>query len=130
VSFLPGGKNVLYFSYSFTGAPGSHPVGTGAGAAFGAAAGPVGAAVGIVAGGVAGGLAGKGVAEKIDPTVEDAYWRENYTTRPYYKKGATYETYQPAYRTGYEGRTRYTGRSFEEAETDLRSGYAIAALAV
>jgi hypothetical protein len=76
------------------------------------------------------GLAGKGVAEKIDPTVEDAYWRENYTTRPYYKKGATYETYQPAYRTGYEGRTRYTGRSFEEAETDLRSGYAIAALAV
>jgi hypothetical protein len=46
------------------------------------------------------GLAGKGVAEKIDPTVEDAYWRENYTTRPYYKKGATYETYQPAYRTG------------------------------
>jgi hypothetical protein len=58
-----------------------------------------------------------------DPTVEDAYWRENYTTRPYYKKGATYETYQPAYRTGYEGRTRYTGRSFEEAETDLRSDY-------
>ena len=72
---------------------------------------------------MAGGLAGKGVAEKIDPTVEDAYWRENYTTRPYYKKGATYETYQPAYRTGYEGRTRYTGRSFEEAEMDLRSDY-------
>ena len=24
---------------------------------------------------------------------------------------------------GYEGRTRYTGRSFEEAETDLRSDY-------
>lgn len=40
-----------------------------------------------------------------------------------YKKGATYETYQPACRTGYEDRTRYTGRSFEEAETDLRSDY-------
>src|SRR5438045_3041599 len=69
-----------------TGAPGAHPVGTGvgatggalAGAAAGAVAGPIGAAVGLVAGAVVGGLAGKGVAEKIDPTVEDAYWKDNY----------------------------------------------------
>ena len=70
-----------------TGTPGAHPVGTGVGAAGGAAAGaaigaiggPIGAAVGLVAGAVAGGLAGKGVAETIDPTVEDAYWRKNYS---------------------------------------------------
>ena len=65
-----------------TGEPGAHPVGTGlgtaaggaaAGAAAGLAAGPVGAAVGAVVGGVAGGLAGKGIAESINPTVEEAY---------------------------------------------------------
>src|SRR5882672_9247636 len=78
-----------------TGAPGAHPVGTGvgaaaAGAATGAAigvmAGPVGTAVGMAAGAVLGGLIGKNVAEKIDPTVEDAYWRSNYSNRPYVDK--------------------------------------------
>src|SRR3954463_13774531 len=78
-----------------TGAPGSHPIGTGvgaagagaAGAAIGAVAGPVGAAVGAVVGAVAGGLAGKGVAEAVNPTEEDAYWRDNYSTRPYVQPG-------------------------------------------
>src|SRR3982751_4572243 len=58
-----------------TGAPGSHPIGTGigaagggiaAGAAIGSFAGPVGTVIGAVVGAVAGGLAGKGVAEMID----------------------------------------------------------------
>ena len=87
-----------------TGAPGAHPVGTGlgaaggaaAGAAIGSAAGPVGTAVGAVAGAVAGGLAGKGIAEAIDPTVEDAYWRDNYSSRPYAEKNVPYENYRPA----------------------------------
>src|SRR5436190_23626440 len=79
-----------------TGAPGAHPVGTGlgaaaggmaAGAAVGSVAGPVGTAVGAAAGAVVGGLAGKGIAEMIDPTAEEAYWRENYTLQPYYEKG-------------------------------------------
>jgi hypothetical protein len=111
--------------------PGAHPVGTGIGAAGGAAAGaavgavggPVGAAVGLVAGAVAGGLAGKGVAEKIDPTVEDGYWKENYSKRPYVEKNVSFETYQPAYRTGYEGATRYRGKRFSDIEPDLRRDY-------
>src|SRR5262245_28912316 len=82
-----------------TKAPGSHPVGTGVGAAGGALAGaaagaavggPVGAAVGGVTGAVVGGAAGHGVAEKIDPTVEDAYWRENYSSRPYVDRSKPY----------------------------------------
>ncbi len=77
-----------------TGEHGSHPVGTGLGAAaggalagigLGAAAGPVGAAIGAVVGGVAGAFAGKSVAEAIDPTVEDAYWRDEYQRRDYYQ---------------------------------------------
>jgi uncharacterized protein (TIGR02271 family) len=113
-----------------TGAPGSHPVGTGvgaagggaAGAAIGSMAGPIGTAVGAVVGAVAGGLAGKGAAEAIDPTAEDAYWRENYKTRPY-AKGADYTTLAPAYRYGWESRQRYAGKSFEEVEPNLRSDW-------
>ena len=71
-----------------SGAPGAHPVGTGVGAAAGGVvagalagtvAGPVGTLVGAAVGAVAGGLAGKGIAEMIDPTAEEAYWRENYS---------------------------------------------------
>jgi uncharacterized protein YcfJ len=64
-----------------TGASGSHPVETGAGALIGGAAsglvvgalgGPVGAVIGAAAGGaIAGGLVGKGIGETIDPTTKD-----------------------------------------------------------
>ena len=114
-----------------TGAPGAHPIGVGAGAAaggatgavIGAAAGPVGAVVGAAVGAVAGGLAGKGVAEAIDPTREDAYWRENYRSRPYYDAEAPYDTYQPAYRYGWESRSKYPDRKFEDVESDLERGW-------
>jgi hypothetical protein len=111
-----------------TGEPGAHPVGTGigaasggaAGAAIGAAAGPVGAIVGTVIGAVAGGLAGKGVAESIDPTAEEAFWRVNHGRQPY-AKGRDYPQYESAYRTGVTGYK--DGRSFEEQEADLRRQY-------
>lgn len=115
-----------------TGTPGAHPVGTGVGAASGGAAGaaigtaiggPVGAGVGLVAGAIVGGLAGKGTAEAIDPTVEDAYWRENYRNRDYVDQNTSYDTYRPAYRVGYEGYTRYRGRSYDDIETDLQRDY-------
>ena len=111
-----------------TGAPGSHPVGTGlgaaaggmaAGAAAGAVGGPVGAVAGAAVGAVVGGLAGKGIAEKIDPTVEEAYWRETYTSRPYVTKGANFDDYGPAYRYGYDAYTKYPGRKFDDIESDL-----------
>jgi hypothetical protein len=115
-----------------TGAPGAHPVGVGvgtaagglaAGAAAGAVAGPVGAAVGAVVGGIAGGLAGKGIAESIDPTAEEAYWRENYTSRPYYQKDTTFDDYSPAYRYGVDQRIRAGNRRWDEAETEMSTGW-------
>lgn len=115
-----------------TGAPGSHPVGTGlgaaaggalAGAAAGSVGGPVGAIAGAAVGAVVGGLAGKGVAEGLNPTYEDNYWRDNFSREPYYMEGRTYDDYAPAYRTGYEGRTRYAGRSYDEIEQDLERDY-------
>lgn len=111
-----------------SGAPGAHPVGTGlgaaagglaAGAAAGSVAGPVGTAAGAAIGAVVGGLAGKGIAEKIDPTVEEAYWRENYTSRPYVTKGSTFDDYGPAYRYGVDNYARYPGRTFDDLEPEL-----------
>ena len=112
-----------------TGAPGSHPVGTGvgaavggvaAGAAAGSVAGPVGTVVGAAIGAVVGGLAGKGIAESIDPTAEEAYWRENYTSRPYVASGATFDDYGPAYRYGVDSYGRYEGATFDQAEPELQ----------
>src|SRR6478735_2406198 len=115
-----------------TGAPGAHPVGTGvgaaaagaAGAAIGAVGGPVGAAVGLVAGSVIGGLAGKGVGEKVNPTEEDAYWRENHPTQTY-AGNRPYEDYAGAYRTGYEGYTKYGSNygTCDECDADLAADY-------
>jgi hypothetical protein len=93
------------------------------GAAAGTVAGPAGTALGAGVGAVVGGLTGKGIAEMIDPTAEEAYWRENYDTQPYYEKGYTYDDYHPAYRIGWEGRGRYEGRSFAEVERALEADY-------
>ncbi len=115
-----------------SGAPGAHPVGTGigaavggalAGAATGSVAGPVGTVVGVAVGAVVGGLAGKGVAETIDPTREDAYWRDHYSTRPYVDREASYEEYRPAYGYGVDSYARYPGRPFDELEPELGAGW-------
>jgi len=128
-----------------SGEPGAHPAGAGVGAAVGAGvggmalgvgaataagaagigagvgsmAGPIGTAVGAIAGGVVGALAGKSVAESIDPTAEDAYWRQEYRNRPYYKNGTEYEEYQPAYQYGWEARMKHRDKQFDEVEPDL-----------
>jgi hypothetical protein len=106
-----------------TGEPGSHPIGTGVGAALGGAAGtiagPIGTAIGGVVGAIVGGLAGKGVAEKIDPTREDAYWRENYKTRPYIDANSSYDDYGPAYTLGVQAQSKYPGRGFDDVKGDL-----------
>lgn len=112
-----------------TGEPGAHAVGTGlgatggalTGAAVGAIAGPIGAAVGAVAGAVAGGLAGKAAAEAVNPTAEEAHWREHFTNEPYYERGLGFEEYGPAYRLGVTGRTRYEENDWEAIEPRLAS---------
>ncbi len=113
-----------------SGAPGAHPVGVGvgaaaggmaAGAAVGTVAGPLGTAVGAAVGAIVGGLAGKGVAESIDPTIEDAYWRENYASRDYIAQGRSYSDYGPAYRYGVN---RYDpDRSFDDVEPELADNW-------
>lgn len=115
-----------------TGTPGSHPVATGlgtaggglTGAAIGAAiGGPVGAAVGAVVGGVAGAYSGRGIAEAINPTHEETFWREKHSEQEWASEGHSYDQYAAAYRTGYEGAVKYAGRRYEQVETDLALDY-------
>jgi hypothetical protein len=108
--------------------PGAHPIGTGigagggalTGAALGVAGGPVGVAVGTVIGAVVGGLAGKGAAEAVNPTAEEAFWRDAYTGEPYYNDGLGFDDYYPAYQAGYEGRAARAG-SFDDYDAELGS---------
>ena len=74
-------------------------------------------------GGVAGGLAGKAIAESIDPTTEEAYWREEYPKREYYDKTVDYEKVGPAYRYGWESRAEHYDRNWDEVEPELRRGW-------
>jgi len=120
-----------------TGAPGSHPIGTGVGAAAAGVAGAalgsvvpgvgtvVGGATGAVIGAVFGGLAGKGIAEAIDPTAEEAYWRSEYTKRPYYNRDYSFDSdYAPAYMYGYEVRANNPTTRYDDLQDeDLRSGW-------
>ena len=115
-----------------SGAPGAHPVGVGAGSAGAGAAGaaiggivggPIGAVVGAAIGAVAGGLGGKAAAETVNPTVEDAFWRDNYQTRSYAKKEASYDTYQPAYKYGWESRMMHNGKKWTDVESDLERNW-------
>lgn len=121
-----------------TGEPGAHPLGTGIGAAaagaaatvIGATAGPLGAVVGAVVGSVVGGLVGKSAAENsnptvINPTAEDAYWRESYDKRAYANPDRSYDAYRLAYQVGYEGYMAHAGEqtSYREIEPELERQY-------
>jgi hypothetical protein len=62
-------------------------------------------------------------APLVDARVEEAYWRTSYQREPYYERGYAFDDYLPAYRTGWEGRVRYHGRTFVQAERELARDY-------
>ena len=116
-----------------TGEPGSHPVGTAlggvggaaAGAAIGSVAGPLGTLIGGAVGAVIGGGAGHAAGEALDPTHEEAYWREEFVNSGYYTEGYDFDTdYHSAYAVGYANRHRYPADArFEDHESDLKQSW-------
>lgn len=109
-----------------------HPFGIGAGAVGvgaagaalgGAVGGPVGAAIGAAVGAVAGGLGGNAAAEAANPSLEDAYWRDEYRNRPYTSPDHSYEDWQAAYRYGWEARLMHGGSTWDELEPQLSAGW-------
>lgn len=55
---------------------------------------------------------------------EDNYWHENFTGRPYALGPDYYDRFRPAYRYGFEAAQHGVGRTWDEAEADLRDGWA------
>jgi len=54
---------------------------------------------------------------------DDQYWKSNYSSRPYFTAGNTYDDYSPAYRYGYESRAKYQGKRYDDVEVDLGRGW-------
>ncbi len=102
-------------------AVGGVAAGATTGALAGGVTGPVGAAIGAAVGAVAGAVMGHKAA---DPDQEDAFWRENHSSRPYIQKDVSYDHYSPAYRAGVDSYSRNPERSFEDVEPELRSNWA------
>ncbi|HYE03922.1 MAG TPA: DUF2383 domain-containing protein [Planctomycetota bacterium] len=69
-----------------------------------------------------GGAEGKGL---VRADIEESYWRASWQTRPYFRDDYTYDDFAPAYRTGWEGYSRYgaSGGSFDAYESALRKDY-------
>ena len=84
----------------------------------------VGTAAGVAAG-AAQALVGKVPERKpIDPMAEELYWREHHASEPYFDGfNFAFEDYLPAWRTGWEGRAKYPGRTFDEAMRDLQQDF-------
>lgn len=56
---------------------------------------------------------------RIDTNAEEAYWRQNFSARPYVPAGTPFIEYRSAYRYGADAHTKYPGRTFEHAESEL-----------
>lgn len=58
-----------------------------------------------------------------DWNAEDDYWRSNYSNRPYIGSNQSYDSWQPAYRYGFEAARSHQGKRWEDVEPTLRSGW-------
>lgn len=54
---------------------------------------------------------------------EDNFWFENFSSRPYALGPDFYDRYRPAFRYGFDSAQHHLGRSWDEAEPDLRQGW-------
>ena len=63
--------------------------------------------------------------EAVDPTAEEAYWRESYTREPCYRDGHTCDDYAPAYGLGIGSLVtdKYRDRSFDDIEGSLADAW-------
>lgn len=60
-----------------------------------------------------------GPAQAVDPSAEEAYWRDNFTSQPYISPSYTYGDYWPAFGLGVAAFNHHPGRKYEEIEPQL-----------
>lgn len=65
----------------------------------------------------------RGAAVVVDAAEEDRYWRDQYIRQPYADGTLSYDHYRPAYRYGWESRTRLDGRRWDQVERELERGW-------
>jgi hypothetical protein len=59
-----------------------------------------------------------------DWSTEDRFWRENYSSQPYFNRNVNYNTIQPAYRYGVTAFNQYGGKRFSDIDdAQLRAGW-------
>jgi hypothetical protein len=54
---------------------------------------------------------------------DDAHWRQSYHTRPYVQADRGYEFYRPAYSYGTYAASQYSGREWDDVESELERGW-------
>ena len=64
-----------------------------------------------------------GIDWKAALETEDNYWQENFSSRPYALGPDYYDRFRPAYRYGFESARHSLGRSWDDAEPELREGW-------
>jgi len=64
-----------------------------------------------------------GIDWKAAWETEDNYWEENFSSRPDALGPDYYDRFRPAFRYGFESARDSLGRSWDDAEPDLRSGW-------
>ncbi len=62
------------------------------------------------------------MADKRTRTQEDKWWEQNFSSRPY-ASSHQYEDLRPAYRYGFESGQHHLGRTWNDVESDLRTGW-------
>jgi hypothetical protein len=96
------------------------------GAAIGSIAGPVGVLIGGIAGAVGGWWAGREIADMAEELArdDDSYYRSHFDADSKLAD-RRYEDVRPVYQLGHLAGLNpdYTGREFDEVETELRSGW-------
>ena len=64
-----------------------------------------------------------GSLHQIDWGAEDAFWRDNYASRPYARADVGYDAYRPAYQYGVQAASQYRGRQWTDVEPELQRGW-------
>jgi hypothetical protein len=59
----------------------------------------------------------------LDWNTEETYWRTNYSKRPYVGAKPDFDYWRPGYRYGYESAQKYHGRTWQDVESDLKTGW-------
>ncbi len=69
------------------------------------------------------GTVGRETGGSADWASEERHWQENFRSRPYASDDRDFNRYRAGYRYGHDSANKFRGRSFDDSEDELRSGW-------